>query len=303
MLVGGPQVPGHLRHGDDGGQAVVPAARAAHDGVGAPAHAPLGAGGHPGHRAAEEVVSHGAGGQLPFQRPGDSDARVVFQPEIRQALVHVHAFQHKGQLLFGALLHQGPNLRHRHGFQPVVKRVPRPGGPGLFKQDLTVFLGEYDVGMRAPDDTDAGSVGGNHLRPGVELGLLVPDGHRNAALLHQRDGLAGNRASKVLQKPQALFRVAQAGPQGGGVPQPHFGEAGNTHAHAVFVDAGIDLQLHGDDFAAGGAGGVRCGQGRADRLRAAQGGDHLLAQQGQQFFLCNHGKAPLYKQFCVPVLS
>ena len=51
---------GHLHHGDDGGNAVVAAAGAAHNGVGAAAHTALGAAGHPHHGAAEQVVAHGA---------------------------------------------------------------------------------------------------------------------------------------------------------------------------------------------------------------------------------------------------
>ena len=66
------------------------------------------------------------------------------------------------------------------------------------------------------------------------------------------------------------------------------------HAHAVFVDAGVHLHLDGDDVAADGVAGVGGGQGHAHGLRAAQGGNDFLMQQGQQFFFRDHGKAPFF---------
>ncbi len=148
--------------------------------------------------------------------------------------------------------------------------------------------------MGAPDDAGPGPLVRNHLRPGVELGLAVLDGHVHPALLHQPEGLGRKVPVQVLQQLEPLFRVAEPGAQGGGVLQPYLGEAGNAHAHAVFVHTGADLQPDGDDPASCGVAGSGGGQGHADWLGAAQGGNHLLVQQGQQLFFGHHGKAPLY---------
>ena len=272
---------------------MVAAARAAHHRIGASAHAPLGAAGHPGHHAAEQVVPHTAGLDLALQGAGDADAGVVLQAEVRQALVHLHALQHEGQLLPGALLHDALDLRHGHGLQALMNPVLTGGGPGLLQKDLVIPLGEDDVGVGPPNLADADSGGGDDLRPGVELGLAPLDQHAYMPVLHHLDGLGGDILVDVLQQLQALLRVAELSAQGGGVFQAHPGKAGDAHAHAVFVDAGVDLQLHGDHLAAHGVRGVCGGQGHADRLRAAQCRDHLLVQQGDQFFLCNHVRAPL----------
>ena len=45
--------------------------------------------------------------------------------------------------------------------------------------------------------------------------------------------------------------------------------------------------------------GVRRGQSHTDRLGAAQGRHHLLAQQYQQFFFCDHSYAPFLKTVCL----
>ena len=114
------------------------------------------------------------------------------------------------------------------------------------------------------------------------------DPHSHMALFHQADRLRGDPVVDVLQQLEPFLRVAQNGPQGGGVSQAHPGKARNANAHAVFVDAGIHLQVHRDNLSANGAAGVRGGQRHAHRLGAAQGGNHLLTQQGQQLFFCNH---------------
>ncbi len=49
-------MPSRLRYRDDGGDAMVPAARAAHNGIRAAAHPPFRAAGHPHHGAAEQAV-------------------------------------------------------------------------------------------------------------------------------------------------------------------------------------------------------------------------------------------------------
>ena len=151
--------------------------------------------------------------------------------------------------------------------------------------------------MGAPDLADADAGGGDDLRVGIELGLVVFDHDDDVAVLHQADRIGGDGLVDVLQQLQAFLRIAQAGAQGGGVLQAHPGEAGDAHAHAVFVDAGVHLHLHGDDVAADGVVGVGGGQSHAHRLGAAQGGDDLLAQQCQQFFFGDHRKAPPFCSF------
>ena len=212
----------------------------------------------------------------------------MLQAEVRQPLIHVHAVQHERQLLFRALVHQGADLRHGHRRQALMQGVLPIGGVFFFHQHRVVPHGEDDVGMGAPDLADADAGGGDHLRPGVQLGLLLLDHHHHMALLHQPDGLVGDGGGDVLQQLETLLRIPQAGAQGGGVFQAHPGKAGNAHAHAVFINPRVDLHLDGHNLSADGMAGVRRGQRHAYRLRAAQGGDNLLVQQRQQFFFRNH---------------
>ena len=283
---------GQLHHRDDGSDAVVAAAGAAHNGVGAAAHAALGAAGHPQHGVGREAVAQQV---CLLQGRGDANAQGVLQAEVGQLLIHIHAIQHEGQLLLAALVHQGADLRHSHGSQPLMELILSTGRILLLHQHVVVPHGEDDVGVGTPDLADADAGGGDYLCPGIQLCLLLLDHHHHMATLHQPDGLVADGGGDVLQQLEALLRVVQAGAQSGGVLQPHPGEAGDAHAHAVLIDAGVDFHLDGDDVSADGMAGVSGGQGHAHRLRASQSGDDLLPQQGQQFFFRNHeGSSFLY---------
>lgn len=92
-----------------------------------------------------------------WQRGGDADAKPVLQTEVRQLFVHLHAVQHGGQLRLAALIHHGPDLRHRHGHQAGVDVILCTGAVCLFQQNFIIPLGEDDIGVGAPDLADAGT--------------------------------------------------------------------------------------------------------------------------------------------------
>ena len=242
-LPAGAQVPGHLHHGDDGGDAVVAAAGAAHHRVGAAGHAPLGAGGHPHHGAGHQAAAHDVGGQVGLEGVGDADAQAVLQAVVGEGLVHLRALQHKGQLLLAGGVRQLPELGDGHGLELGVKRVLAAGGVLLLKEHLVVGAGVDDVGVGVPDGADADAPGGDDLGVGVELALPLGDGHAHLLVLHQTDGLLADDAVDLLQQLQP-FSGLPAGTDGGGVLQvpPRLeagGKLGPCHRlHAVLVDAG-----------------------------------------------------------------
>ena len=290
-------MPGHLHHGDDGGDAVVAAAGAAHHRVGAAGHAPLGAGGHPHHGAGHQAAAHDVGGQVGLEGVGDADAQAVLQAVVGEGLVHLRALQHKGQLLLAGGVRQLPELGDGHGLKLGVERVLAAGGVLLLKEHLVVGAGVDDVGVGVPDGADADAPGGDDLGVGVEPALPLGDGHAYLLVLHQTDGLLADDAVDLLQQLQPLLRVAQAGTQGGGVLQAHPLEAGDAHAHAVLVDAGVDLHLDGYHLSADGVVGVGGAEGHAHGLGAPQGGNHLLVQQGQHLFLVQlHRSSLLFRR-------
>ena len=272
---------------------MVSAAGAAHDGVGAAGHPPLGAGGHLDHNVAHEVGAHDVGGQLALEGVRDADAQTVLQAVVREGLVHLGALHHKGELLFTGAVHQLPDLGHRHVLELLMEGVLPAGGIFLFKEHFVVGAGIDNVGVGIADGADADAPGGDNLGVGVELLLLLGDGDAHLLLLHQAGGLLADDAVDLLQQLQSLLRVAQAGPQGGGVLQAHPVKAGDAHRHAVFVDAGVDLDLDGHHLSADGVVGVGGAQSHTHRLGASQGGDYLLPQQGEHFFFGQlHGHSP-----------
>ena len=157
--------------------------------------------------------------------------------------------------------------------------------------------------MAPPNLADADAGGGDDLRPHVEGDLVGFNHDDDMPGLHQAEGAAGDVLVDVLQKLEGFLGVVQAGPQGGGVLQPHPGKAGYAHAHTVFVDAGVDLHLDGDNVSPHGVIGVGGGQGHADGLGTPQGGGHLLPQQGQQLFLGNHETHSLSIPVPAPIIS
>lgn len=272
-----PDGAGH--HGHGAGDALIAAARIAHDGHHDPGHAGVGRGGGQTDGEGGQVI-----GKDMLAHPG------------------IHGFAHAQTVLAGKAF-LGHLTVHARGFKDEADLFQRRGGgefvdPGQGQgpvggRSLVGFRRHmvFHQGAVLPDTGDVvmavTQLGGGAVPVGmgrdqaVQQQVVVRQVQFHCVGGHHGPGGFGLRGIERGQALQAKGALPAQGTGSGGDGQAHLAVPGDMTPHAVLEQIGTDGHVQAFRLPAQRLGGTGRGQRHGDGFGAAQGGHHFLMQQGQ----------------------
>ena len=275
---------GHHGHGDDGGDAVVAAARTGHDRTGRARHADVGGGTCESLDFVDHVVARAVGPD------GQADAQAPFpavEAFFRHAHVHFYALEHKrfqfvvdgaGQVPEGLDVH-GLEFLEVVGGRGGLVRGFRGGCQNGFPVDH--YFVDMVVAVAHGDLHLAGGVA--HGRDHGYAGRFRGNGYGDLVRVHHGLGPVRVLDGDALQYHEALGCVARQGPQcSGHTVAPQSAGSRDAHVLSVFVDVQGKIEFDGFGLALEPGRGFRRGQGHGDGFGATHGGLDFILEELMQ---------------------
>ena len=271
---------GEDQYGQGGGDALVAAARVAHDGYHGSGHAGVASAGGIGEDVREDAVAH----DFVFVASAQHFAQAV-------SVVGAEGGFGGGFVEAGGLEDEADFVQ-RGGLGEVVDGAQGQGGGvgfglgvgggGAVEQDLSVALDALEAGVSAADDGRGLVVA--RAAGGFDVQLLVDvffQGDADALLVDELLAFVHGLGRAVFEHLQLVVRPPDEGAQGDGDGQAYHARAGDADAHGVLQNVGAEAG--GDAFgaAAQGLGGAGHAERHGHRFGTADGGDDFAPHQGQ----------------------